>query len=824
MSTFLQDIRYAVRMLRNNSGFAAVAILTLALGIGVNTAIFSVVDAVLLRPLPFAKPGQLVWLRETESQPGNYPFSAPDFFDWKTQNHTFQDMTIFGWARSYNLSGEGSPNRIAGMPTEANFFSLLGAKPLIGRTWAPDEDQPGKDRVAILSYALWQRQFAGDAKIVGRNIQLDGQAFTVIGVMPPSFRYPAATQIWTPLLMDRSKLLPRGSHGYSAIGRLKPGVTLQQAQAELSVIAANLEKQYPQSNAKVGAWTAPLHEAIVGQSRKSLIVMLWAVALVLLIACANVANLLLSRAMARQREMGIRAALGAGRMRLIRQLLTESVLLSLAGGILGIGLAEWGVQTIVSLKNLGLPNVNTIGLNTNVLAFTIGLSLLTGIVFGTVPALHTVRAGVFDELKGGAGFVVSHSRGRRFASDALVVIEIGLALLLLASAGVLFKDFQRLRNTDTGVQTNGIFTAAVALPDSGYSDQQQQFNFVQALRQKLAAIPGVDAAAVTSTLPLEGGSNGYITLRGQPFQPMSGPLVEFHSISPGYFRAFAVPLLKGRDFTEADMGQELQRDLKTSAIFKKAGSNPPSDEIGSIVYPVVINETMAKMFWPNQDPLGKMYSHGPTSPWNEIVGVVGDVKQWGLAEPVQPEAYNLADGGQRLMLVVHSTLPKNGVAASVRQAVADIDSSLALYSIRTMDEVVAENAIPERMLTTLVAIFSGLALLLAAIGIYGVLSYLVTQRTREIGIRISLGARRGQVLALMLKQGLKLALIGTAAGMVAALAAAQVLTSVLHGVSARDPVVLAATAAGLIAVAFVGCYVPARRATRVDPLVALRYE
>lgn len=825
MGTVLQDLRYAIRTLRKSPGFTVAAVLTLALGIGANTAIFSVIDAVLLRPLPFAKPGQLVWLRETESSPGDYPFAAPDFVDWKKQNHTFQDMSLFGYPESINLSGEGFPNRVTGRRTESNFFSLLGAKPLIGRTWAPDEDQAGKERVVILSYGLWQRQFAADARIIGRDIQLDGRAYTVVGVMPPSFRYPAGTELWTPMVMDLKTLFQRGSHAYSAIGRLKPGTTIQQAQSDLSLIAANLEKQYPDSNFKVGAWIAPLQDAIVGESRKSLTVMLWAVALVLLIACVNVANLLLSRAVARRREMGIRTALGAGRGRLVRQLLTESVLIAMCGGLLGIGLAELCLHAIVNLKDLGLPSVNTISLNATVLAYTFALSVVTGILFGIVPALHTARAGVFEELKGGAGSVVSYGLWRRFTSDALVVAEIGLALLLLASAGLLFKDFQRLRSTDIGVQSKDILTAAISLPNSGYADQQRQFSFEQSLRQKLAAIPGVDSMAVTSALPLEGGNNGYINLRGQPFRPMSGPLVESHNISPGYFRTFGIPLLKGRDFTESDMPEELARDLKTTEIFKNAGDKlPPADQTNAIVYPNIINETMARTFWPNQNPLGKMFTQSPNGPWREVVGVVGDVKQFVLATSVQPEAYSLADGGQTLVLVVRSGLPKETVANSIRRAVAGIDSSLALYSVHTMDEVVSDQVLSERMLATLVGLFSGLASILAAIGIYGVLSYLVTHRTREIGIRISLGATPSQVLALILKQGLRLTVIGTVAGVVAAVGAGRILASVLHGVSVRDPFVLTATAAALITVSFVGCYLPARRATKVDPMVALRCE
>jgi predicted permease len=826
MSELFQDLRYAARMLRNNPGFAIVAVVTLALGIGVNTAIFSVVDAVLLRPLPFAQPGQLIRLYQTEAQPGNYPFTGPDFLDWKTKNHTFQDMALIGWPQAFNLSGEGAPDNITGVRTEANFFPLLGARALLGRTFAPDEDQPGKERVVILSYALWQRQFGADPKVLGRTIQLDGQTQTVIGVMPPSFRYPAVAQLWAPLLMDSKTLGPRGSHSFSAIGRLKPGVTLEAAQADLSVIAAQLEKEYPQSNHKVGAKIVALHDSIVGKSAASLTVMMWAVALVLLIACANVANLLLSRAVARQREMGIRAALGAQRFRLLRQLLTESVLLAVSGGVLGIGIAELCMMVMANLRNFGLPNVNAIGLNGVVLAFTFAISVFTGVVFGIVPALHTARADVFDELKGGAGGVVSHGRQRRFASDALVVAEVALALLLLASAGLLLKDFQRLRNTRVGVRTEGVLTAAISLPKAKYADQQQQFNFQQTLRETISHLPGVNSVAVTSTLPLLGGSNSYINLRGQPFQPMSGPLVENHSVTPGYFQTMGVPILKGRDFSETDMAEELQRDAKAREIFARAGNSPPpAEETNAIVNPTIVNETMVRTFWPNQDPIGKLWLQGSANgPWRQVIGVVGDVKQWGLTQPPIPEGYTIADGGQRQIYVLHSSLPKATLAAELRRAVAQIDNSLPIYSVRTMDEVIEDQAVSERLLTTLVGIFSGLALLLAAVGIYGVLSYVVTQRTREIGIRISLGATRGRVLGLMLKQGLRLAAIGVAAGVIASIAVAKVLSSVLHGVSPRDPFILAATAAALLAVAFLACYLPARRATKVDPLVALRYE
>ena len=832
MTELIQDLRYAARMLRNNLGFTAVAVITLALGIGVNTAMFSVIDAVLLRPLPYDKPEQLVRLYQTEAQPGTYPFTGEDFLDWKAQNHTLSDMTLFGWTRGVNLASEGAPNIVTAMPTEANFFSLLGVRALQGRTWASGEDQDGHDRVAILSYPLWQKQFGGDPHIVGRTIQVDGQARTVVGVLPATFRfvnYGAYPDLWLPQDMDR--LLPRGSHGYGVIGRLKPGVTPQEALTDLKVIAANLEKQFPATNYKVSAVVVPLHESVVGKSKDTLTVMMWAVALVLLIACANVANLLLSRAVGRHREMGIRAALGAARSRLVRQLLTESVLLGIAGGAVGIVFAYVGVQWMSGIKNLGVPTVNAVGVNGSVLGFTFGVAVLTGIIFGLVPALQLAHSDVFDELKGGAGGIVSQGRSRRFASDALVVAEMCLALLLLASAGILIKDFERLRETKVGVRSDAILTAAVRLPNSAYPDQTHQWAFEQQFLSKLTAIPGVDSVAISSTLPLEGGGNGYINLRGQPFQPMSGPLVESHAVSPGYFQTFSIPILKGRVFTETDVAQDVQRDAAIRALYPT--NRPPTqeerkqagDKLNTFTYPVVINETMAKTFWPNEDPIGKVFARGSaTGPWQEVIGVVGDVKQWGLTQPPQPEAYNAEDGSAGQTYVLHSSLSKQSLAASMRRALSESDGSLALYSVRTMDEVVADQMTSQTLLTSLVGIFSGLALLLAAIGIYGVLSYLVTQRTREIGIRISLGARRGDVLGLVLKRGIKLAIIGAVAGIVAAVAAGKILASVLHGVSPRDPLIIAATAAGLVGVAFVACYIPARRATKVDPLVALRYE
>lgn len=824
MDTLAQDVRYGIRGLRRTPGFALIAVLTLALGIGANTAIFSIIYAALLRPLPYQRPGELVRLYETEAAPGNYPFTGQDFLDWKTQNHSFQDMTLMNWTRSMNLSGRGEPVHIEGTPTEANFFSLLGARPLLGRTWVPGEDEPGHDRVVILSYGLWQTHFGGDSKIVGSDIELNGEKYSVVGVMPAGFHFPSRAQLWTPLDMDSKSLGPRGVHQFNAIGRLRPRITLQEAQSEMSVIAGRLEQQYPDSNRKVGASLVALHEDIVGESRSSLLMMLWAVALVLLIACANIANLLLSRAVARQKEMAIRGALGAGRARLVRQVLTESVLLAGAGAVAGVALAWLGVKVITSLKDLGLPSANVIEINLAVLGFTLLLALLTGVLFGIVPALQISRPDFYEELKGGAGIAVSAGRRRRSASDTLVIAEIGLSLLLLISAGLLLKDFMRLRSNNIGVRAQGVWTTAISLPKAKYEEDQQQFSFAQRLLEKVKNIPGVESAALSNRLPLEGGSNSYVTVRGKPFERMTGPLVENHSVSPDYFRAMGIPLLQGRVFTEEDVNATFVQDGRQTQR-NKANIKLKPEESNSIVIPVVVNQAVVKQFWPDQNPIGQMFSYGDKDgPWYQVVGVTGDVKQWSITHAPVPEAYQAFDGSQFLYLVIHSSSLNATMTSQVRQVLSQIDSTLPLYAVRTIDELVAEHASGQQFLALLVGLFSGLALLLAAIGIYGVLSYLVTQRTREIGIRMSLGASRANVLRLVLRHGMRLAGFGFAAGLVAALVAGHLLAGLLHEVHPTDPLVMIATAASLTAVALAACYLPARRAAKVDPMVALRHE
>jgi putative ABC transport system permease protein len=823
MDALRKDLLYAWRGLRRSPGFAVVAILTLALGIGANTAIFSIINAALLRPLPFDKPDQLVRLYETEDAPGKYPMTGPDFLDWKKQNHSFQDMAVYSWGQDMNLSGRGEPDHVIGTKTESNFFSLLGVSPLLGRTFATGEDQPGHDRVAVLSYGLWQQHFNGDRDIVGKQIELNSSKYDVIGVMPAGFRYPADAELWVPQDVDTKSLHGRGGHWLRALGRLKPGVSLPQAQAEMSLIAAQLEKQYPDSNHKVGAALVGFHEALVGDTRTSLLMMLGAVVLVLLIACANVANLLLSRAVVRQKEMAIRGALGASRGRLLRQMLAESALLGLAGGVLGLLLAWGGVRIITSLKDVGLPQANVIEINLPVLAFTFAVALLTGLVFGIFPALQNARPELYEALKSGAGSSGTTARHRGFLRDGLVVAEVGLSLLLLISATLLLKDFLRLRNTDAGVRAEGVWTGAISLPEAKYPQQQDRFTFVEALLVKLRNIPGIDQVAISDRVPLEGGSNGYVTRRGEPSTAMSGPLVENHSVSPGYFRAMGIPFIAGRDFTADDATAALALEKRQHEA-SEAHLTLPADETNAMVYPVVVNQAMAKMFWPNQDPLGRMFSYSEKNgPWRQVVGVVGNVKQY-LTEPAAPEAYEIYDGLPWTVIVAHTPSATYGVAPEVRRALAEVDAGLPLFQVRTMNEIVAEHAGEQRFLAGLLAVFAALAVVLAAVGIYGVLSYLVSQRSREIGIRMSLGATPAGVLAMTLKQGMRLAVIGFALGLLGAFAAAKILASVLHEVRPHDPAILVLAPAILAAVVLAACYLPAHRASKVDPMEALRQE
>jgi len=811
------DLRYGLRQLRRNPGFTAVAVLTLALGIGANTAIFSVIDSVLLRPLAFPHPDQLVVLGNGDG----YPLTGPDFLDWQRQNQTFSSMALHTFGQSYNLTGGGQPSYVSGVETEANFFSTLGAIPLLGRTWLKGEDKEGANREVVLSYGLWNAQFSADKGLVGRQIQLNNQGYTVVGVMARTFDFPAETDLWVPMDMSQIGLGGRGMHQYQALGRLKPGVTLHQAQADLSLVAKRLEKLYPETNTKVGAWVNGLHDQLIGGTERELWFMLCAVALVLLIACVNVANLLLARSAARQKEMAVRGALGASRGRLVRQSLLESVLLALLGGGAGLLLGWAGIHFLPLVKDVVPPGTPPIGISGFVLAFTFLVALATGVLFGLAPAWEYSRPAVLDELKGGAGAAVSAGRRRRLVGNGLVAAEIAISLTLLVAAGLMLKSFVRLRSVDFGVRRSGVLTAQLNLPDTKYGSDGKPLAFTRALLQRVRGLPGVFSAAMTDHLPLNGGSNATITLYGKPTNTdHSSEWVEIHGITPGYFETMGIPLIAGRKLTEEDTD-------RAQALHTALLQHSTPAETRNVIYPVDIDRTMARMFWPGQNPIGQRFSYsGDSGPWMEVIGVVGDTRQWGLRVPPRPEEYQPFDVGTccGTILVLHTALPPQSLVAEVRQQVAALDPDLPLFSIRTMEEVVAQQTAGARTQSFLVGLLAGLAVLLAAVGIYGVMAYLVAQRRHEIGIRMALGARRSDVLRLVVGQGLKLTLIGVAIGNAAALGLTRFLASLLYDVKPTDRVTFIVVSLILTTVALLASYIPSRRATKADPMVALRYE
>jgi putative ABC transport system permease protein len=804
MDTLSQDIRYAVRRLVGSPGFTLVAVVTLALGIGANSAIFSVVHGVLLRPLPYPEPDRLVALFQV-SEGQRDTMSGPNFVDLAKRSETLSHAAAIASSRP-TLTGSGDPARLNAARVTASLFDLLGVPPAHGRTFTPDENRPGRNHVVVLGYGLWQQRFGRDAGVIGRRVMLDSVEHEVVGVMPEGFAYPADSELWTPIEYDEAFTASQRSAWYlTAVARAKPGVPMERVDAEVRMIGQQLAAQYPDANGGVDVIAVPLHESMVGQIRRAVLVLAGAVGFVLLIACVNVANLLLARAASRANEMAVRAALGAGRGRLIRQLLTESVLLSVAGGALGLLLAVWGVDLLIGLQPQGIPRLDAVRVDGAVTLFTMLLGAGTGIAFGVGPAVHSSRQTLAGTLKEWGRGALSTRRGARVRS-VLVVAEMALAVTLLAGAGLLVRSFAKLTAVDPGFRVQQALTFELSLPVARYDDQDRQVAFFDRLLPRLRALPGVQSAGAVMLLPLDGG--GFVisfTVAGRPpVPPAEQPAMQARVASPEYFRTVGIPLKRGRLFTDAD----------------RAGTTPV----------VILTELAVRQFFPGEDPIGRRitlgWGRGPGTPraGGEVVGVVGDVKDVGLAEPHPPQIYlPFRQWPVRSMAVVLETsVPPARVANEARRAVLDVDPDLPIANVRTLDQIVARSISQPRFYTTVLTAFALVALVLAAIGIFGVLSYAVAQRTREIGIRMALGAQHRVVLGLVVRDAMILAGIGVVAGILAASYLSRTLATLLFEVSPADPLTFLGAAILLMVVALVASYLPARRATDVDPLTALR--
>ncbi len=812
METLWQDLRYGARMLGKSPVFTAIAVLTLALGIGANTAIFSVVNGVLLQPLPYEEPERLVmvWNELTKEGLPQLWFSEPELIDYRERQQSFEGMAAFSGGGG-NLTGRGEPLRVTAANVSANFFPLLRVDALLGRTFTPEEDTPGNDRVIVLEHGFWQRRFGGDPAIIGETVSLSDNPYTVIGVMPSGFAFPDGTvDLWTPLAIAANPR-KRGSHYLRVLARLKSGVTFEQASADMHNIAKQMEQDYPDYYRPDRAWNTyliPLHESEVGEVRPALLVLLGAVGFVLLIACTNVANLMLARAAVREKEVAIRAALGAGRLRIVRQLLTESVLLALVGGAAGLLLAFWSLRVLVALGPENLPRLEEIGIDAGVLGFTLGIALLTGIVFGLVPALHASKPDLHDALKEGGRSAAGAAHHR--LRGLLVVSEVALSLVLLIGAGLMIKSFYRLLQVDPGYRTENVLTFRLSLPSARYAEDHQVLGFYRRLQEKVAALPDVRAAGAVSHLPLGGAySSGSVFVEELPPNSPNRSFGYFEAdrrlATPGYFRAMGMNLLMGRLLEESD---HAEAPLVTA-----------------------VDESFARRAWPAEpNPIGKRVAVNQTPDgeplWRTVVGVVRHVKNYGLDVEGREQIYfPHAQFPISTMFVTVRTGGDPVVAqAAVRNQVAALDPSLPLFNVATMEERLAESVAQPRFNVLLLGIFAAVALVLAAVGIYGVMSYSVGQRTHEIGIRMALGAQPGDILRLVVGRGMVLALIGVAVGLAGSFALTRFLESLLFGVSATDPATFAGVALLLAAVALLACYLPTRRATRVDPLVALRYE
>ncbi len=822
MNTFWQDLRFGARMLLKKPAFTLIAILTLGLGIGANTALFSVVNAVLLSPLPFHEADRLVALGQNSprDRAALSNLSHRNFVDWRAQNKVFEEIAAY-YGSTFTLTGQGESVRLRGTVVTHSLFNVLKAAPLLGRTFLPEDDQAGggsAGRPAILSWDGWQQYFGGDPKIIGRTLRLNGDAYVVVGVMPAQFAFPVEAQpalIWTSTARDAentnqgSILVQRGYRGWRAIARLKPGVNLAQARAEMNVIASKLATQYPETNRDMGITTVLLLDSLVSNIRMTLLLLLGAVGCVLLIACVNVANLLLERAIVRQREITVRLALGASRWRIARQLLTESVVLAGLGGVLGLLLAWWGKDLLVALSPEGIARIGETRLDARVLIFTALVSLVTGALFGSAPALAASSVSLSESLKeggrgAGAGARLSGAR------SLLVIFEIALALVLLVGGGLLLQSLVRLQRTGLGFNTENVLTFGFSVSNEALGGgpnvgAQQRGDFYRQVEERLKSLPGVTGVGVASSLPLSGsGPSTGLNIEGRTEEPGSGPMGLIHSVGVDYFRTLAVPLLKGREFTSRD-------DLK----------GPPV---------LIINETLAKRLFPNEDPIGKRIrpsfsTAGPTR-MREIIGVVGDTKHFGPRDEATLEIYfpQAQQPFETMAVVLRASGDPRGLTNSVRESLRALNKDVPVFRFRTLDEYFARTLAPARFNTLLISLFAVVALVITLVGLYGVISCAVSQHTHEFGVRMALGAQAGDILRLVLKQGMTLALAGVALGVAGAFALTRLLTDLLYQVSATDALTFALIALLLTTVALLACYIPARRATKVDPLVALRYE
>jgi predicted permease len=816
MQTLWQDLRYGARMSFKNPGFTLIAVITLALGIGANTAIFSIVNGLLLNPLPYRNADRLaiIWTHSPGANVAQDWPSPGQFSSLKSENSVFEQLAL-AHGSNIILTGNAEPERLGAVRASSAVFSLLGAQAMLGRVFLPEEDTPDKTLTVILSHSLWQRRFGGDPNVLGQTLTINGRGYNVVGVMPPDFALGhevmptvggvSQADLFLPLPLSVERMNNHGDENYNVLARLKPGATIVQAQTELNLAVRRLEQQFPNRyppSRRFSFSIRPLLEQAVGDVRLALYVLLGAVGCVLLIACANVANLLLARAATREREIAVRTAIGAGRWRVVRQLLTESVLLSTVGGALGLLLAVWGLALLRWLNPGDVPRLEAIGIDNRVLAFTTAVAMLTGVLFGLAPALRSSSVNLCETIKeGGRSLVGGHHRLR----DLLVVAEIALSLVLLIGAGLLIRSFTRVQQVEPGFEPQNVLSMRMALVGQAYAEEARRVNFYQQLWERIRRLPGVEAAGGVSELPLAGGIGwGNITIEG--YDASSGQSViqaDGRSASVGYFETMKISLIRGRFFAEQDTKE----------------SQPV----------VIVDENMARTYWPNADPIGKRLKFGGANsqnPWMTVVGVVANVKHYALDTDSRVALYtpHLQSGAGSLSIAVRTTADPLSIAAAVTRESRALDPNLPLYDVKTMQQWLSESLARRRFAMLMLGLFAGVAMLLAAVGIYGVMSYTVAQRTREIGIRVALGAQTRDVLRLIVRQGMSLTGIGVVLGLVAAIVSTRMMASLLFGVRATDPLTFVAIALSLALVALVACWIPARRASKVDPMIALRVE